>query len=80
MNKKSPSIQPEHGGTSSDGMSSYYAENLTMEQTYITTLRGEPSLVSKRLSLEAFKGVEGRIIEKFIEAGLTTSKVLLKRR
>ena len=69
-----------YGGTSSDGMSSYYAENPDYgANIYYYIKEGEPSLVSKRLSLEAFKGVKSRIIEKFIEVGLTTSKSITQK-
>ena len=69
-----------YGGTSSDGMSSYYAENPDYgANIYYYIKEGEPSLVSKRLSLEAFKGVESRVIEKFIESGLTTSKSITQK-
>ena len=63
------------GGTSSDGMSSYYAKNPRYGANIKYYIKeGESSIRSMRISRESFKGVSSEIIEKLLGWGYDTPR------
>ena len=64
-----------NGGTTSDGMSSYYAKN----PKYGANIKyfipeSDASIKSQRISREVFSGVNPTVVEELINAGYTTPK------
>ena len=68
-----------YGGTTSDGMSSYYARN----PRYGANIKyfipeGDASIKSERISREVFNGVDPTVTEELINAGYTTAKSIFE--
>ena len=65
------------GGTTSDGMSSYYAKNPRYGANIKYYIKeGESSIRSERIARESFRGVNYSVVEALISAGYETPRSL----